>query len=148
MIHGYSTMKPFDFLKAVGVAIAVLATNIVIVILAVFVYSHLIEPGHPGAFYDSAALRIAPWCVHTAGTALFFGAGYLFARRRPQRNGFLFAATFSVLYAVIDGATIGFAGVFTAEFVLSMLANLLAALAGVWLTTRKRSETGSRAALS
>ncbi len=141
-------MKPIDFVKAVGVAIAVLAANIVIVILTVFGYSTLIEPGHPGEFYDSAALRIAPWCVHTAGTALFFGAGYLFARRRPQRNGFLFAATFSVLYAIIDGATVGFAGVFSVEFALSMLANLLAALAGAWLATRRTSETGSRAVLS
>jgi hypothetical protein len=139
---GYSTMKPIDFVKAIVVAIAMLAANVVIVILTVFVYSTLIEPGHPRAFYDSAALRIAPWCVHTAGTALFLGVGYFFARSRPQRNGFLFAATFSVLYAVIDGATVGFAGVLTVEFIQSMLANLLAALAGAWLTTRKRSETG------
>ena len=135
MIHGYSTMKPIDFVKAVGVAAAVLAANVVIVILTVFGYSTLIEPGHPAAFYESAALRIAPWCVHTAGTVLFFGAGYLLARRRPQRNGLLFAATFSVLYAVTDAATVGFVGVFTVEFALSMVANLVAALAGAWRAT-------------
>ena len=123
-------MKPIDFAKAAAVATALLALNVLIAVLVVFGYSILIEPGHPRAFYDSAALRIAPWSSHIAGTALFFGAGYLFARRRPQRNGSLFAAAFTVLYAIIDGATVGFAGVFAVDFALSMLAKLLAALAG------------------
>jgi hypothetical protein len=131
-------MKPIDFAKAAAVAIAVLILNFIIVILAVFGYSILIEPGHPTAFYESAALRIAPWCVHTAGTALFFGAGFLLARRRPERNGLLFAGAFSVLYAIIDAASVGFVSVFTGEFAVSMLANLLAALAGAWFATRRR----------
>jgi hypothetical protein len=134
-------MKPIDFATAAAVAVAVLAANFLIVILAVMGYSILIEPGHPRAFYDAAAPRIASWCVHTAGAALFLGAGYLFARRRPQRNGFLFAAAFSVVYAIIDGASVRFVGIFKVEFALSMLGNLLAALAGAWLATRKRSET-------
>jgi len=99
-------------------------------------YRFFIEPGHPSEFYDAAALRIAPWCSHTIGTALFFGAGYLFGQRRPERNGLLFAATFTVLYAIIDAATAGFVGVFAVEFVLSMLAKLLAALAGAYLAAR------------
>jgi hypothetical protein len=136
-------MKLIDFAKAAAVAVAVFAANIVIVILAVFGYSMLVEPGHPREFYDAAAPRIASWCVHIAGTALFLCAGYLFARRRPQRNGYVFAAAFSVLYAIIDAATVGFVGIFSAEFALSMLGNLLAALAGTFVAARKKSETGS-----
>jgi hypothetical protein len=130
-------MKPIDFAKAAGVAIGVLALNILIAVLVVFGYSVFIEPGHPREFYDAAALRIAPWSAHIFGTALFFGAGYLFARRRPQRNGFLFAAAFSVLCAIMDAATVGFVCVFEVEFALSMLGNLLAALAGAFLAGRK-----------
>jgi hypothetical protein len=129
-------MKPIDFAKAAGVAIAVLVVNVLIAILVVGVYRFAIEPGHPSEFYDAAALRIAPWCSHIAGTALFLGAGYLFARRRPDRNGFLFALAFTVLYTVIDAAMVGFAGVVSVEFSLSMLAKLVAGQVGAWLAIR------------
>lgn len=138
-------MKPIDFAKAAGVAVAVLVINVLIAILVVLVYRFGIEPGHPSEFYDAAAQRIAPWCSHIAGTALFFGAGCLFARRRPDRNGFLFALAFTVLYAVIDAATVGFAGAVSVEFGLSMLAKLAAGQAGAFLairTTHTRATTG------
>jgi hypothetical protein len=100
-------------------------------------YSFVIEPGHPSEFYNEAALRIAPWCSHIFGTALFFGAGWLCTRRRPERNGLLFAAVFTLFYAIIDAATVGFKGILNVEFALSMLAKLLAALVGALLATRK-----------
>src|SRR5262245_20506953 len=128
-----ASMKPIDFAKAAGVAIALLVLNFVIAILVVVAYRVFIEPGHPKEYYDEAAKRIVPWSVHIAGTALFFGAGYLLTRRRPERNGLAFAAAFALIYAVIDAATVGFSGVFSAEFILSMLVNLLAALAGAYL---------------
>jgi hypothetical protein len=132
-------MKPRDYAKAAGVAIVLLALNVLIAILVVFGYSILIEPGHPREFYDAAALRIVPWCSHIAGTALFFAAGYLFARRRPQRNGFLFATAFTALYAIIDAAAVGFVGVFGIRFALSMLAKFLAALLGAFIAVRGRT---------
>ena len=130
-------MKPIDFAKAAGVAVVILVVNVAIAILVVLVYSLFIDPGHPREYYDKAALRIAPWCSHTAGTALFLVAGYWCARRRPVRNGYLFAAAFTVLYAVIDGATVGFVGFFAVAFLLSMVAKFGAAMLGAFLGGRK-----------
>jgi hypothetical protein len=134
-------VRPIDAAKAVGVAIAILILNVLIAILVVLGYSIFIDPGHSHEYYNAAAMRIAPWCSHIFGTALFFAAGFLFARRRPERNGLLFAATFTLLYAVIDSATIGFAGLFSVEFALSMLAKLLAGLAGAFLANRTKAST-------
>ena len=133
-------MKPSDYAKAFGVAIAILALNVLIAILVVLVYSIAIDPGHSHEYYNAAALRIAPWCSHIFGTALFFAAGFLFARRRPERNAFLFAAAFTILYAIVDSATVGFAGFLSTEFGLSMLAKLLAGQAGALVANQtKRS---------
>ena len=132
-------MKPIDFAKAAGVALLILIISVVIAILAVLFYSFFIHPGESKEFYDAAALRIAPWCSHIAGTALFLIAGYFFARRNPQRNPYLFAVTVTVLYIIIDGAAVAFKGIFNLQFALSILAKLLAALAGAYLAVRKRA---------
>jgi hypothetical protein len=131
-------MKPIDFARAAGVATVVLILNVLVSILVVFAYSILIEPGHPPAFYNEAALRIAPWCSYTAGTALFFGAGCFCARRRPERNGLQFATAFTVFYVIIDGATVGFTGILEFAFAVSNVAKLLAALGGAFLAIRSR----------
>ena len=135
------SMKPIDFLKAAGVALALLVINVLVVILAVVAYAQLIEPGHPSDYYNAAAKWIAPWCTRTVGLAAFFVASYLLTKRRPDRNGLLFATAFSLFYAIIDAATVGFVEVLNIEFLLAMLTNLLAALAGAYLATRANAKT-------
>ena len=130
-------MKPIDFLKAAGVALLILIISVLIAILAVLFYSFFIHPGESKEFYDAAALRIAPWCSHIAGTALFFLASYYFARRNPARNAFLFALAVVVLYVIIDGATVAYKGIFNLQFGLSMLAKTLGALGGAYLAARR-----------
>ena len=129
-------MKPSEVAKAFGTAVAILVLNVLIAIVAVVVYSVFIEPGHSREFYDAAALRIAPWCSHIAGTALFFGAGYVFGRHRPARRGLVFAAAVTFFYAIVDSASVGFAGFFATEFALSIAAKLAASLAGTALAAR------------
>ena len=125
-------MQPLDYAKAAGCAVGLLVLNVVIAVFAVGIYSIFVKPGQTQEFYEAAALRIAPWSSHTAGTAIFLAAGYIFAKRKPQRNGLWFAACFTFLYAVIDGATVGFVGVLNAEFGLSMIVKLIAALLGAF----------------
>lgn len=131
-------MKPIDYAKATGVALMLLVLNVLFSIPVILVYRFFIAPGHSSEFYGEAALRIAPWCSRITGTALFFLAGYFFAKRQPQRNGLLFAATFTGLYAFIDAAVVGFVGILGVQFGLAMLAKLLAALLGAVLAGRKK----------
>jgi hypothetical protein len=86
-------------------------------------------------------LKIVPWIVHIASPILFLVAGYLFARRRPDRNGLLFATTFAVVYAIVDGAMMGYPGILSAEFLWSMLANLAAGMIGAVVGGRKASRS-------
>ncbi|MFT4558541.1 MAG: hypothetical protein ACI92S_003922 [Planctomycetaceae bacterium] len=130
-------MKAIDFAKATGIGVALLALNLLIATLVIIAYAVFIEPGHPDEFYHDAAMRIAPWCSHIIGTALFLGAVYLFTRRNPARNGFVFATVVALLYAIIDAAMVGFACLADLEFGLSMLAKLAAILAGSYLAIRR-----------
>ena len=132
-------MRPIDFLKALGVAIGLLAVKVLIAILAVAIYAYFIDPGHPHEYYEAAATKIVRWPVHILGTAFFLLAGYLFAKRRPQRNGLLFAAAFTALHMIVDGATVAFKGIWNIEFALAMLSNLIAALAGALLAARSNA---------
>ncbi|MDA1166171.1 MAG: hypothetical protein O3B13_24005 [Planctomycetota bacterium] len=131
-------MKTTDFARAFGAAIALLAVNLLVAIAVVVFYRFVIEPGHPGEFYDEAAMRIAPWCSHIIGTALFFVVIRFVTARKPDRNGLLFAVVVSLFYAIIDSAMVGFASLVEVEFLLSMMAKLAAAVVGAGVATRTK----------
>jgi hypothetical protein len=115
----------------------VMVLNVAAAFGVVAVYSYLIEPGHEDAFYQEAALRIAPWSSIFAGAVLFFFAGWLLPWRRAGRNGFAFAATFVFIYAAIDIAVIAAAGGLNSLGAMvagSMVSKLATALFGAWLS--------------
>ena len=91
-----------DMIQALGIALALLLINFAIGILAVTVYSLAIAPGQDSAAYAAAAQWIVPWVVGIASPLLFALAGFLAARRRPQRNGHTFALLFSADYVLLD----------------------------------------------
>lgn len=64
-------MQALDYLKAFGVSLLLLVSNVLIAFGVMAVYGHLIDPGHDQAYYEAAALRIAPWSSVVAGAALF-----------------------------------------------------------------------------
>ena len=54
-------MQPIDYAKAAGLAILVLMLDFAVAFLVVAFYSLAIDPGHPQAYYEAAALSITPW---------------------------------------------------------------------------------------
>lgn len=67
---------------------------------------------------------------------MFFVVMWLLTLRRPDRKAYRFAAVVSVLYAIIDAASVSFAGIWDVQFAASMLAKLVAALAGAFVGSR------------
>jgi hypothetical protein len=136
-------MKPIDYLKAAGVALAVLTLTVAASFPMVFFYATFIEPGHPQAFYNEAAKWIAPWSSHVLGPILFFAFNHRLARRNAERNAMAFAAATIGMYVLIDfGMTLPFAhasAFLTPTVALSLAAKLTGALAGAWLGARERA---------
>ena len=103
-------MTPVDFAKAFLVALLVMAANVAIAFAVVAVYAYGVDPGHDEAYYQSAAERIAPWSSVVFGVVLFYLAGFVAARRRPQRNAIGFALVFAAIYIGIDSVLLYLAG--------------------------------------
>lgn len=78
-------MKPIDYVKALVVAVAVLAITLAASFPMVAFYAYFIEPGHPQEFYNAAAQWIAPWTSYILGPLCFFAFNYWLARRSPAR---------------------------------------------------------------
>lgn len=138
-------MRPLDFLKAAGIALAVMTLTIAASFPMVFVYATFFEPGHPQAFYNEAAKWIAPWSSHIFGPILFLVFNYFLARRRPARNALAFAVATIGMYVLIDfGISLLFvpaSAFLTPTVALSLAAKLVGALAGGWLGSRARQHT-------
>jgi hypothetical protein len=129
-------VKPVDFAKAAGIAAAVIILDLLLAVAAGYV---LLAPGHPRAYYATAAVPIALWSTRILGTALIFAACWWSARRNPQRHALVFAVTVVIYYGLIDGVSVGFKGFFTLSFGITMLLKLVAGIAGAQLAVSMRS---------
>lgn len=126
-------MRGKDMLKALGVGALALVLDFAIATGAVFAYSIFIEPGHDTAYYQAAAPGIATVSTRIAGPILLGLFVFLFSRKRPDRNPFLFALAVFAFYAILDGAMVMFQGFFTSTVMLTMALKLGGALAGAAL---------------
>ena len=129
-------MSVLDLVKAIGVALLLMVANVAVAFGVVAFYSFVIEPGHDAAFYQAAALSIAPWSSVAAGALLFFGAMRWLGWRRAGRNGYLFAASVAAIYAAVDLAVVateGMPALLAPVVAISVVSKFAAALLGAWL---------------
>ena len=131
-------MKPTDYAKAAGIAILVLIVDVIAIGVVSF-YAAFLNPGHPKDYYAGAAgISIARRSTRIVGTALMFGTAWLCARRSPNRNAYAFAITLTAVYALLDGASVRFAGVFTGGFAFTIGLKLIGSLVGALMAVRAR----------
>lgn len=136
-------MQALDFAKAAGLAAAILIVDVLVAVGVVYLWADYVAPGHPRAYYATAGVAVARLSTRIFGTALVLAALWWAGRRNPQRNPLLFAVIVVICYAVLDGASVGFAGFLSASFGFTTLLKLLAGLAGAQLArmTRPRATT-------
>ena len=130
-------MKPLDFAKAFGLAALVLALDLVVATAVITVWSLLVDPGHPEAYYLALAPNLATWSTSIAGPLLMLGVVWWFSRRRPERNRFAFALTIWLAYVFLDGAVVAFQNFFTPLIAMVLGLKLFGALGGAMLAARE-----------
>lgn len=135
-------MSGKDIAKAAGLGLLVLVLDFAIATAAVFAWSIFIDPGHDTAYYQAAAPAIATVSTRIAGPILLGVFVFLFSRKRPDRNPFVFAAVVFVFYALFDGAVVLFQNFFSVPVGLTMALKLCGALVGAALA---RTVAGARA---
>jgi len=136
-------MQVWDYVKAFITGALVLALNLATLVLLIFGYSLVIEPGQPEAYYAELAPRMGAWSGPIAGALIMFLFVWLLSARRPQRNSYAFAAATFASYAALDIA-LGLAAstpsaLFTPTFVLSLAGVCAAAFAAAFLATKQRA---------
>lgn len=139
-------MRLFDYLKALGVAVATLAITLAASVPMVAFYAYFIEPGHPQEFYSEAAQWIAPWSSHILGPLVFFAFNYWLARRSPVRNAMWFAAATIVFYVIVDWSMLPMMGipltaVLTVTVLLSLVGKAIGAFVGAHFGARHRNSS-------
>lgn len=132
-------MLPVDFVKALGLAIAILALDLACAFGAVWFYSLAIDPGHAREYYVALAPAISTVSTRIVGPVLFILFVWLVSRRRPNRNAWTFAVVVFLFYMLVDGALVAWQGFFVPEVIATMALKLLGALIGAWLTRPRRN---------
>jgi hypothetical protein len=132
-------MKPIDYAKALGIAALALLVDVLVAIGVVYFWAAVLNAGHPREYYATAGISDARFSTRIVGTALLFGAAWLCGFRSPNRNAYGFAVALTVFYALLDAASVMFAGVLNASFALTMGLKLIGALLGAWVATRRRT---------
>lgn len=107
-----------------GLALGVMAVNVVISILYMVVYSYVIDPGHEKAYYEAHVQIAAPYCSIVAGVPLMFLVGWWVGMRA--------AILVWLVYACVDVAVLAGSGV-TLRIGVLVAVSLLTKLASVYL---------------
>jgi hypothetical protein len=131
-------MKPIDVAKALGIAALVLVLDLCLAFGTVTVWAWFISPGHSQAEIVAAAPALSTLSTRIFGPLLLLVFVWLFSRRRPERNPFVFAAAVFVLYLLLDGATVAFHGLYNRTVLITVCLKLIGAMAGAGLSRAGR----------
>lgn len=132
-------MKPVDFLKALGVAILIMAMDLACAFAWVGVWALLNQPAQPLSPTDPIVIELSSLSTRVCGPVLFALFIWLFSRRKADRNVWAFAASVFGFYLLVDWGAVGFKGMFEPLALQTAALKLAGAFVGAWLARRGRS---------
>lgn len=133
-------MKPVDFLKALGVAILIMALDLVCAFIVVWVWTLINSPPQPLTPMDPLVIELSTRSTSICGPILFALFVWLFSRKRPDRNAWGFALAVFGFYMLVDWGMVAFQGILEPEVLGIAALKLLGALVGAWLARPRRRE--------
>jgi hypothetical protein len=126
-------MNPVEFVKALGVAILVMALDLACAFLSVSIWAWLTGP-HPGlGVTDPRVIAVSTLSTRICGPMLFALFVWIFQRKRPDRNRYAFALAVFGFYMLLDWAMVAFQGMLEPAALMTAGLKLIGALAGAWL---------------
>lgn len=132
----------------VGIGLLVMILNVAMSVLYMVVYGHLINPGHPEAYYQEHIKVAAPYCSIVAGIPLMFLAGLWVAGWWQGQLGIKAALVVWLTYAIIDVGVLLASGMTSKIAILvtvSMLTKLAAVYAGALAAVHNAAQNASPA---
>lgn len=120
------------WITLVGIALLVMIGNVAASVVYMVLYGHLINPGHPAAYYQAHIEAAAPYCGLAAGIPLMFLAGVWVGRGRDRKTAARSAWIVWSAYALLDFAILLAAGL-TLRVAIFFVASFLTRLAAVYL---------------
>ena len=124
-------MLPVDFVKALGLAILIMAADLCVAYL--FVTAWVLIHHHPLAMTDPETVALSTQSTRIFGPILMALGIWVFSRRRPDRNRWAFALSVFGFYLLVDWGMVAFRGILEPAVLAIALLKLLGALAGAWL---------------
>jgi len=125
-------MKPADFVKALLVAVLVMALDFGCDFG--FVSAWAMINHHPLTMTDPKTIELSSLATRIFAPVLFVLFIWLFSRRRPDRNAFAFAAAAFGIYFLVDWALVAFQNIFTVAVIVTLGLKLGGAFVGALLS--------------
>lgn len=114
-----------------GLALGVMAVNVVLTILYMVVYSYVIDPGHEKDYYEAHVTLAAPYCSVVAGIPLMFLVGW-WVGKWPAMLVWLVYALIDLAVLAGSGPTLKISAVVAVSLLTKLASAYLGALAVSW----------------
>jgi hypothetical protein len=128
-------MKKINWLKVLGASVLIHIILILLSIIAVFIYSAIINPGQPKEIYEAFAPKIGPYVSAIGGFILVY-AFVIRLNKNNDSNPLVIGLALPIIYIIID-----------MSIIISLVPDWSASLAAILISNGMKLSAGIIAAI-